>query len=76
MLEDVARGSAGEAQRGGRAAMASLLGVQGVRYVTFDDWRVIDQVEIERGLARGAPRSKLVDIPEMLDLVEMTRRGW
>ena len=56
--------------------MASLLGVQGVRYVTFDDWRVIDQVEIERGLARGAPRSKLVDIPEMLDLVEMTRRGW
>jgi ferredoxin/flavodoxin---NADP+ reductase len=76
MLEDVAHGSVNEAERGGRVAMASLLSERAVRYVTFEDWKVIDQAEIQRGLARGAPRSKLVDIPEMLDLVEMTRRGW
>jgi ferredoxin--NADP+ reductase len=74
MLEDVARGSVGEGERGGGAAMASLLRDKGVHYVTFDDWKAIDQWEVERGLARGAPRSKLVDIPEMLDRVEATRR--
>ncbi|MBN1611630.1 MAG: FAD-dependent oxidoreductase [Polyangiaceae bacterium] len=76
MLADAARGSVMEADRGGRAALESLLRDKGVRYVTFEDWKVIDRVEIQRGLARGAPRSKLVAIPEMLDLVEMKRRGW
>jgi ferredoxin--NADP+ reductase len=76
MLEDAASGTVSEAERGGRSAMASLLRGKGVRYVTFEDWKVIDAVEIERGIARDAPRSKLVGTPEMLDLVEMRRRGW
>jgi ferredoxin--NADP+ reductase len=52
------------------------LDARGVRYVTFDEWEVIDQAEIERGRVRGAPRSKFVEIPQMIDTVEMKRRGW
>lgn len=76
MLEDVAQGRVSDPAHGGRAAMTTLLRERGVRYVTFEEWKVIDEAEIERGHARGAPRSKLVRVPEMLDLVEMKRRGW
>jgi ferredoxin--NADP+ reductase len=76
MLDDVAHGSVNGPAQGGRAMMATLLRERAVRHVTFDDWKVIDEAEIERGQSRGAPRSKFVDIPQMLDLVEMKRRGW
>jgi hypothetical protein len=47
-----------------------------VRFVTFEDWKEIDRAEVERGQPRGAPRSKFVEIPPMIELVEMKRRGW
>jgi ferredoxin--NADP+ reductase len=48
-------------------AIVKLLTSRGVRFVTFEDWRRLDALERERGAARGAPRSKLVRVAEMLD---------
>jgi ferredoxin/flavodoxin---NADP+ reductase len=76
MLSDVAHGSVAQAERSGRSAIASRLETKGIRFVSFADWQVVDAEEIERGRAREAPRSKLVEIPQMIALIEMQRRGW
>ncbi|MFQ5616120.1 MAG: NADP oxidoreductase, partial [Anaerolineales bacterium] len=37
------------------------------RYVTYADWKRLDQMEIERGEAQGRPRLKFTRIEEMLE---------
>ncbi len=76
MLGDHAQSGMPSKPRCGRNEFRARLEQRQVRWVTFDDWQVIDAFEVDRGLARGALRSKIVEIPEMIDLVEMQRRGW
>lgn len=76
MLEDYRAGRLPTDARAGRDAMRALLEERKIRHVSFEDWRLIDAAEVERGQPRGALRSKIVDIPEMIDLVELKRRGW
>jgi ferredoxin--NADP+ reductase len=52
-----------------RDAIDALLRERGVRFVSFDDWRRLDEVEVARGERRGAPRDKIVDVQAMLDLL-------
>jgi ferredoxin--NADP+ reductase len=53
-----------------RDAVDALLRERGVRVVTFDDWRRLDEIEVARGVRRGAPRDKLVDVEAMLRILE------
>jgi ferredoxin--NADP+ reductase len=48
------------------ASLGALLAERGVRVVTFEDWREIDRLEIERGRAKGKPREKFVSVEEMI----------
>ncbi|MDO8292313.1 MAG: FAD-dependent oxidoreductase [Gallionella sp.] len=50
----------------GREAIDSLLRERGVQIVSFDDWKRLDDVEVARGMRRGAPRDKIVDVDAML----------
>jgi ferredoxin--NADP+ reductase len=50
----------------GKAALLKTLNKKNIRYVTFEDWKVIDKKEIEKGLALGKPREKFVTVKEML----------
>lgn len=59
-----ARGVDGE--RPGREGLCALLKERGIRAVTFDDWKQIDEAEIARARI-GAPREKFVRVGEMLD---------
>ena len=43
-----------------------LLAERGVRVVSFEDWKKIDQVEIQRGQEKGKPREKFPSTGEML----------
>ena len=52
-----------------REAIDGLLRERGVRFVTFDDWRQLDEIEIARGARRGAPRDKVVEVEEMLRIL-------
>jgi ferredoxin--NADP+ reductase len=52
-----------------REAIDEVLRERGVRVVTFQDWRRLDEVEMARGARRGAPRDKLVDVEAMLELL-------
>lgn len=49
-----------------REAIDLLLRQRGVQIVSFDDWKRLDDVEVERGERRGAPRDKVVDVEAML----------
>jgi ferredoxin--NADP+ reductase len=52
-----------------RDAIDRLLRDRGVRFVTFDDWRRLDEVEVARGARRGAPRDKIVEVESMLEIL-------
>ncbi len=47
-------------------AVIELLKSRGVRYVTFDDWKRLDELELKRGEAVGRPRLKFSSVEEML----------
>jgi ferredoxin--NADP+ reductase len=48
------------------AAAEDLLREKGIRYVSFEDWRAIDEAEVGRGEPHGRPRVKFVRVEEML----------
>jgi len=47
-------------------AVESLLAERNVRYVSFEDWRAIDEAEVGRGEPHGRPRVKFVRVEDML----------
>ena len=50
-----------------------LLRARGVRFTTFDDWRRLDRHEVERGVASGKIREKVVSIANMMAEIEASR---
>lgn len=58
-----------QSDKGGADGVCNLLQSRSVRYVTFEEWKKIDQSEIERGRTRQKPREKYTRIREMLDLL-------
>ena len=57
--------------RPGRKAADEMLKRRGTRVVTFPDWRVIEQIEIDAA-PEGAPRRKFVSPEAMLDALAGT----
>lgn len=53
-----------------RETIDRLLRQRGIHYTTYEDWRVLDQLEIERGLAVGRPRRKFTRVEDMLSALE------
>jgi len=68
LLEDVAALNDGKV-KSGRNGIYSLLNERKIRYINYDQWKHIDQQEIERGRGRQKPREKIVSVEEMLSLV-------
>ncbi len=52
-----------------REAVDALLRDRGVKLVSFQDWKQLDDVEVARGARRGAPRDKIVDVDAMLAIL-------
>lgn len=69
LLEDAAGWAPAEDKRGAEG-ISKLLVDRGIRYVSFDDWKIIDKAEIERGRESGKPREKFTLVSEMLDLLD------
>jgi ferredoxin--NADP+ reductase len=44
-----------------------LLDERGVRYVSFEEWRKLDKLELTKGTSQGRPRVKFTNVEEMLD---------
>ena len=69
LLEDLPMLERSE-EPGGAEGVCQLLESRNVRYVSFKDWKKIDQSEIDRGQPRGKPREKFTYIDEMLALLD------
>jgi ferredoxin--NADP+ reductase len=52
-----------------RDAIIDLLRQRGVPFISFEDWKQLDDVEVSRGERRNAPRDKIVDVDSMLALL-------
>lgn len=44
-----------------------------VEYITFDDWRFLDEHELAEGLKEGRARKKISDVRQMLDIIADAR---
>jgi ferredoxin--NADP+ reductase len=74
LTQDVASGHLLTPDDPSRAAVEDLLQERGVRYVTYDDWRILDRLEIERGEAVGRPRIKFTRVEDMLKALDQYSR--
>ena len=54
-------------------AIEALLREQGVDYVTYPDWQVLDAYEVAAGRAEGRPRVKVTTVPEMMAIIRQGR---
>lgn len=66
MLEDAAEGKGFHASESPASDIADFLRERGVRYVTYDEWCRLDEIECERGSEQDRPRVKFTSIEEML----------
>jgi len=70
MLEDLPKTTPVDADKADLAAMPALLESRGVRYMTFDQWKQVDAVELAAGATSGRPRVKLITADQMFDSIQ------
>lgn len=66
LCEDVRQGVMLRPSAPDREAVGALLNERHTPYVTYDDYRILDQIEQERGQAAGRPRVKFSRVADML----------
>jgi NADPH-dependent glutamate synthase beta subunit-like oxidoreductase len=64
LLADLSQGCVREKR--GAEAVSELLERRGVRVFNYQNWLMLDTVEISRGMPKGKPREKFTRIDEML----------
>ena len=74
VLEDVAAGNLLAPAKPARSAVEHMLKQRGTRYVTYEDWQILDRIEIERGQAIGRPRLKFTRVDDMLAAIDAHKR--
>lgn len=75
LIEDVQAGKYHTPTHTDSSAVRDLLEERNIRYVTFADWLIIDQLEQERGEKIGRPRLKFSRIDEMLDALDKRKNA-
>ncbi len=70
LLEDLREQKLNTPDDPARAGVDAILAARDVRIVTFADWQVLDQLEIQRGADCGRPRLKFTEIETMLNALQ------
>jgi ferredoxin/flavodoxin---NADP+ reductase len=73
MLSDATGTVAPKGAPRSRESVDRLLGDRGVRVVSWNDWKRLDQIERARGLASGKVREKLTTVNDLLAALEAHR---
>ncbi|WP_119072591.1 FAD-dependent oxidoreductase [Aggregatilinea lenta] len=66
LIADVAENALLHPASPSRGSLEALLHAHNVRYVTYQDWQILDRLEQERGQRLGRPRVKFCRVEEML----------
>jgi ferredoxin--NADP+ reductase len=69
MLEEGVSGGGREREVPDPAAIPALLESRRIRFVTFPDWKKLDEAERAAGAEQGRPRVKIVHRERMLDIM-------
>lgn len=51
----------------------ALLRERHIDYVTYQDWKILDQYEVACGAQQGCPRIKVTTVPEMMAIIHQGR---
>ncbi len=73
MVEDVETLSGIDDAHRDPTQIENLLKEQGIQYVTYDGWKVLDEHETTQGTEQSRPRIKVTDVPEMLRIVQQNQ---
>ena len=68
LLADLKKLDANE-RKSGAEAIIPLLETGGIRHLNFDQWKQIDEMELENGRTMGKPREKYTSVDEMLAII-------
>jgi len=69
LIEDFDK-SSNQIQNSGAEGARSILDAGGIHYVSFSDWKKIDQNEIDRGIKKGKPREKYTYVQEIMSILK------
>jgi ferredoxin/flavodoxin---NADP+ reductase len=53
--------------------VVAFLSERGIDYVTYQDWKMLDQYEVACGVMQGRPRVKVTTVPEMMAVIHQGR---
>jgi ferredoxin--NADP+ reductase len=70
LLDDMRAGRITPASDDDPEAVVKLLDERNVRYVTIDEWRILNEMEIAKGVEQGRPRVKFTDLDEMIAILD------
>ena len=70
MLEDVPHITPAADEDADPEAIVRLLEARGIRYVSWQDWKLIDAAEVEAGKAQGRPRVKFASVEAMFQALK------
>ncbi len=70
MLEDVPTITPARDEDAKPEAIVQLLENRGIRYVSWQDWKLIDAAEVEAGKAQGRPRVKFTTVQAMFQALQ------
>ena len=70
MVHDLEQGRLLRPDDDHRGSIERLLEERNVRYLTYEDWKRLDEIERQRGEAEGRPRVKITEREEMLRAIE------
>ncbi len=73
MMEDVPGIAPASDEEAAPEAIVRLLEDRGVRYVTWQDWKIIDAAEVAAGKAQGRPRVKFATVEAMFQALAAHR---
>lgn len=65
ILQDLETNECHLEEKQGSDSILNLLSSRNVKFVTFDDWQKIDQLETQMGQKVGKPREKIIDEKKM-----------
>ncbi|MDQ7024179.1 MAG: FAD-dependent oxidoreductase [Anaerolineae bacterium] len=75
LLEDVETGKLWSPEAAQREAVENFLKAKNINAISFADWQIIDEMEVQLGAAEGRPRKKFTEVQAMLEALSEHKRS-
>lgn len=69
MMEDLAAGKVLNPEQPGVDEARAMIQMRQPRYVSYEDWLRINELELEKGESQGRPRVKFTSVEEIMEVL-------